>query len=152
MWSKWRTKIKHKVTLEVSLGFKIYFIYTVYSHEKKILIFDFPFLPKKSKTLHSRHLVIADTFLGNAGVRYRQVWLYEIICRHGCMRIQTNDHGREFVNEVITKLNKMTRVDQWFTPAYRWQANGLCERQNRIIRDSLVKMLNARQPQWPYVI
>ena len=25
-------------------------------------------------------------------------FLYEIICRHGCMRIQINDQGKEFVN------------------------------------------------------
>ena len=35
--------------------------------------------PKKSNTLYSEHLVIANIFLGTAGVHYRQVWLYEKI-------------------------------------------------------------------------
>ena len=58
------------------------------------------------------------------------IFLYEIICRHGCMKIQINDQGKEFVNEVITNLHEMTVVDQRITSAYHPQSNGLCERQN----------------------
>lgn len=79
-------------------------------------------------------------------------FLYEIICRHGCMRIQINDQGKEFVNEVITNLHEMTGVDQRITSAYHPQSNGLCERQNRNIKESLVKVLNAKPSEWPYVI
>ena len=59
---------KNKVILEVSLDLKIYFIYTVYSYRmKKILLLNLCclFLPKKSKTLYSGHLVITDTFFRN---------------------------------------------------------------------------------------
>ena len=52
------------------------FIYTAYSYRmKKILHLNFCclFLPQNSKTLYSGHLDMADTFLGTAGVRYRQV-------------------------------------------------------------------------------
>ena len=79
-------------------------------------------------------------------------FLYEIICRHGCMRIQVNDLGKEFVNYIITKLHEMTGVDQRVTSANHPQANGLCERQNRKTRDSLVKLFNARPSEWLYVI
>ena len=48
-------------------------------------------------------------------------FLYEIICRHGCMRIQINDQGKEFVNEVITNLHEITGVDQRITSAYHPQ-------------------------------
>ena len=78
------------------------------------------------------------------------IFLYEIIYRHVCMRIQINDQGREFVNDVITKLHEMTGVDQRVTSAYHPQANGVCKRQNRTIKDSLVKVLNARPSEWPY--
>ena len=78
--------------------------------------------------------------------------LYEIICRHGCMRIQINDQGREFVNEVIENLHEMTGVEQRITSAYHPQSNGLCERQNRNIKESLVKVLDAKPSEWPYVI
>ena len=79
-------------------------------------------------------------------------FLYEIICRHGCMRIQINDQGKEFVNEVMTALLAMAGVDQRITSAYHPQANGLVERQNRTIKDSLVKVPNEHAPEWPYVI
>ena len=44
-------------------------------------------------------------------------FLYEIICRHGCMKIQINDQGREFVNDVMTALLAMTGADQRITSA-----------------------------------
>ena len=71
-----------KLILEVSSDLKIYLICTAYScHMKKILHINFCclFLIKNSKTLYSRHLVIAYTFLGTAGVCYRQVGLYQNI-------------------------------------------------------------------------
>ena len=79
-------------------------------------------------------------------------FLYEIICRHGCMRIQINDQGKEFVNEAITDLHEMTGVDQRITSAYHPQSNGPCEHQNRNIKESLVKVLNAKPSECPYVI
>ena len=65
-------------------------------------------------------------------------FLNEIVCRHGFMRIQINDQGKEFVNEVSENLHKMTGTEQRITSAYHPQSNGLCERQNRTIKDFLV--------------
>ena len=45
-------------------------------------------------------------------------FLYEIICRHGCMRIQINDQGKEFVNEVSENLHEMTVTEQRVISAY----------------------------------
>ena len=60
----------------------IYFVDAACSYHRKkkssILIYVAFFLSKKSKTLYSGHLVIADIFLGKAGVRYRQVWLHHV--------------------------------------------------------------------------
>ena len=58
-----------KVIIEGYLDLKIYFIYTVYLYRmKNILDLNFCclFLPKKSKTLYSGHLVIANAFLRNS--------------------------------------------------------------------------------------
>ena len=68
-------------------------------------------------------------------------FLYEIICRHGCMRIQINYQEKEFVNEVSENLHEMTGTEQRITSAYHPQSNGLCERENCTIKDSLVKVL-----------
>ena len=79
-------------------------------------------------------------------------FLYEIICRQGCMRMQINDQGKEFVNEVYENLHEMAGVKQRITSAYHPQSNGLCERQNRTIKDSLVKVLEEKPKEWPNII
>jgi len=74
------------------------------------------------------------------------------MCRHGCFEIQINDQGREFVNEVCKQLHELTGVEQRVTSAYHPQANGLVERQNRTIKNSLVKVLEDNHEMWPQVI
>ena len=60
--------------------------------------------------------------------------------------------AKEFVNEVSNKLLEMTGTEQRVTSAYHPQSNGLCERQNRTIKDSLVKILEENPKEWPNVI
>ena len=59
----------------------------------------------------------------------------DIICRHGCVKIQINDQSKEFVNEVSTKLHKLTGSQQYIS-AYHNQSIGLVELQNSIIKHS----------------
>ena len=68
------------------------------------------------------------------------------------MRIQINDHGKEFVNEVPENLHEMTGTEQRITSAYHPQSNGLCERQNRTIKDSLVKARVGKPKEWSNII
>ena len=79
-------------------------------------------------------------------------FLYEVICRHGCFKIQINNQGKEFVNDVSNKLLEMTGTEQRVTSTYHPQSTGLCERQNRTIKDSLVKILEENPKEWPNVI
>lgn len=79
-------------------------------------------------------------------------FLYEMMCRHGCFKTQINDQGREFVNEVSKALLGLTGTEQRVTSAYHPQSNGLCERQNRTIKDSLIKVLEENPKKWPDVI
>ena len=74
------------------------------------------------------------------------------MCRHGCFEIQINDQGREFVNEVCKQLHELTGVEQRVASAYLPQANGLVERQNRTIKNSLVKVLEGNPELWPQII
>ena len=79
-------------------------------------------------------------------------FLYEVMCWHGCFKTQINDQGKEFVNEVSDALLEFPGIDQRVTSAYHPQSNGLCERQNRTIKDSLVKVLEENPKKWPNVI
>ena len=79
-------------------------------------------------------------------------FLYEIICRHGCMRIQINDQGKEFVNKVTENLHETTGTEQRITSAYHPQSNGLCEHQNCTIKDSLVKVMEEKLKECPNII
>ncbi|KAK7502145.1 hypothetical protein BaRGS_00006509 [Batillaria attramentaria] len=72
-------------------------------------------------------------------------FLYELICRHGCPKIQINDQGREFVNQVSVELHRLIGVKQNITSAYHPQANGLVERNNRTIQSSLLKTLRDEE-------
>ena len=67
-------------------------------------------------------------------------------------QIQINNQGHEFVNEVSEALHKMTGTEQRVTSAYHPQANGLCERHNRTIKEALVKVLNDDPAEWPNII
>ena len=78
------------------------------------------------------------------------IFLFEdIICRHGCPSIQINDQGREFVNAVSTELHRLCGIKQRVTSAYHPQANGLVERQNRTIKEKLLKVLGDETASWP---
>ena len=46
----------------------------------------------------------------------------------------------------------MIGTEQCITSVYHPQSNGLCERQNRTIKDSLVKVLNRNPCDWPNII
>lgn len=48
-------------------------------------------------------------------------FLFEFICRHGCVDIQINDQGREFVNAVSSEIHRLTGVEQRITSAYHPQ-------------------------------
>ncbi|CAK9292568.1 unnamed protein product [Gordionus sp. m RMFG-2023] len=57
--------------------------------------------------------------------------------------IQINDQGREFVNEMTTRLHKMTGTEQRICSAYHPQANGLTERNNRTIQNLMLKVYES---------
>ena len=58
------------------------------------------------------------------------------------MTIQVSDQGKEFVNEFSENPHEMTGTQQQIISAYHLQSNGLCERQNHTIKDSLVNILD----------
>ncbi|KAG7163010.1 Transposon Tf2-6 polyprotein-like 3 [Homarus americanus] len=76
-------------------------------------------------------------------------FLYRLMCRFGCTRIQINDQGREFCNAVAEKLHSLTGKKQRITSSHHPQANGLVEKTSKTIQGSLLKVLKEEQDQWP---
>lgn len=80
-------------------------------------------------------------------------FLYDdVICRHGCPFFYITDQGREFTNKLISELFRLTGTQQRVTTAYHPQANGLVERQNRTIKNCLLKVLQENSKRWPYIL
>ena len=71
---------------------------------------------------------------------------------HGCVKNTNNDQGKEFVNQVAESLHKIAGTEQKITSAHHPQSNGLCERQNRTIKDTLIKVMEEKAEHWPQVI
>ena len=70
-------------------------------------------------------------------------FLYQnIICQFECFTHLHTDRGTEFVNEVVKKLTEKFRVKYHRSTSYRSQANGLVERFNKSLCDSLAKLVD----------
>ena len=67
-------------------------------------------------------------------------FLYSLICRYGRIDHLHTDRGTEFVNEVIKELTSKFGMKHHMSTPYHPQANGLVERFNKSLCDSLVKL------------
>ena len=59
-----------------------------------------------------------------------------------------SDQDREFVNKVYSCLFSITKTDHRISSAYHPQTNGLVERFNQTLQQSLVKVVNMNQTDW----
>lgn len=66
----------------------------------------------------------------------------DIICRHGCPRKIISDRGTHFNNKLMTELMDRCGINHRLTTPYHPQANGLVERFNRTLCESLAKLGN----------
>lgn len=64
----------------------------------------------------------------------------DIICHHKCPAVEISDQGREFCNNLAKELFRLTGTQYRVTSRYHPQANGLVERLNRTIKNSLLKV------------
>jgi hypothetical protein len=72
----------------------------------------------------------------------------EIICRHGTPSILLSDRGTPFVNALIKELCEKGEIRHRLTSPYRPQTNGMVERFNRTIGESLAKMTSNPEKEW----
>ena len=69
----------------------------------------------------------------------------EIICRHGCPKVIISDNGSHFRNKVVDELCEKYEIKHNFTSPYHPQSNGLVERFNRTLCESLAKLSNQEK-------
>ena len=68
-------------------------------------------------------------------------FIYEdIICRHGCPEKIISDRGTHFNNQIMDELMKKFQIKHRFSTPYHPQTNGLVERFNRTLCESLAKL------------
>ena len=66
----------------------------------------------------------------------------------GIPSVITTDQGREFHNRVNSELMKILGIDHRLTTAYHPQANGLDERYNQTLVNSLAKFCQTNRDTW----
>jgi hypothetical protein len=72
----------------------------------------------------------------------------DIICRHGCPKEVLTDRGMHFVNEMLNSLCDKFGVKHKLSTAYHPQTNGLVERFNRTLCETLAKFANENKDDW----
>src|SRR6266511_4504594 len=113
--------------------------------------------PLTETSCENKYIVVAiDYFikypearaLANANARNIVNFLYEdIICRHECSRKIISDKGTHFNNQVIENLLKRFKIRHNLLTSYHPKTNGLVERFNKILCESLAK-LNKERENW----
>lgn len=76
----------------------------------------------------------------------------DIICRHGCPKEILTDRGTHFVNEMLNSLCDKFGVKHRLSTAYHPQTNGLVERFNRTLCETLAKFANENKDDWDQYI
>ena len=70
-----------------------------------------------------------------------------IICRHGCPRTILSDRGTHFRNKLVDGLCEKFRIKHKLSSPYHPQTNGLVERFNRTLCESLAKV-SEKEDEW----
>jgi transposase InsO family protein len=107
--------------------------------------------PLPLSTKRNRYLVVAmDYFtkwpeakaIPNANAETVAKFIFEdIICRHGVPKEILSDRGTHFNNALIDELCRRYQTKHRLTSSYRPQTNGMVERFNRTIGESLAKLV-----------
>ena len=77
-----------------------------------------------------------------------QILMEHIIPRHACPRVIVSDNGTEFCNAVIDQITAFFNIKHIRTSVYHPQANGKCERYNRVQNDMLAKLVDRTHRNW----
>jgi transposase InsO family protein len=75
------------------------------------------------------------------------------IMRHDCFLSLLTDQGKEFHNEVLDEVCSTLRIKKLTSTGYRPQTNGLCERQNRTVHQTIrIFLKKISTNKWPELL
>ena len=90
--------------------------------------------------------------VAEADAKATSQFLYEqIICQHGCPQIILSDRGTHFNNNMVKQLMEKFKINHLLSSPYHPQTNGLVERFNRTLCESLAK-LSLKNNDWDLYI
>ncbi|UYV63918.1 K02A2.6-like [Cordylochernes scorpioides] len=76
----------------------------------------------------------------------------DVILKHGAPREMITDRGRNFISQVIKEIIALCGIVHIFTTAYHPQTNGLTERFNKTLGDTLSMYTGVEQKDWDQVL
>ena len=92
--------------------------------------------------------VVAKATRDNSALAAAKVLVDEVILRYGCPNQLLTDNGSHFTAELFNQVVSLCGVCHVFTTPYNPQANGICERFNATMCDSLASMCNEKKNNW----
>lgn len=81
-----------------------------------------------------------------------KVLFREIFTRYGAPKVLFSDRGRNFKSQLVNALCEIFDITQHHTSAYHPKTNGLVERQNSTLAQSLRAYCNNAQNKWPELV
>ena len=85
-----------------------------------------------------------------------QIFVKQIITRHGAPRKFISDRGSVFMSELCSAIYEYMSIDKLFTTPYHPQTDGLTERFNKTLAEMLTPYVDRAQANWdellPYVL
>lgn len=77
-----------------------------------------------------------------------KIFFEEIICKFGAPATLLSDRGTNFLGEIMSEIYKLMNVKKVNTTAYHPQCNGLVERFNQTLVNSLSALCDTRKSNW----
>src|SRR6185295_3482481 len=106
--------------------------------------------PLPTTTQQNKYIIVATDYMTKwpeakavpkADAKNTVDFIYEdIICRHGCPTYLQSDRGTHFNNELVKILTQKFEIQHLLSTPYHPQTNGLVERFNRTLCESLAKL------------
>ena len=77
-----------------------------------------------------------------------EIFVNEIVSRHGAPRVLLSDRGSNFLSSLFREVCFLMNTEKIFTSGYRPQTNGLVERFNGTLAQSLSMYVSSNQKDW----